>query len=607
MSGEKNEIEQFMDFRRLIFSGPLYILKNEYLHILYKLYIRIVKSYFKRKLDDTTRKSTTEKIFSFRNDFFQNRRYSQEIAYLENVMKGNYDYEMLMTQDEEFKKIIEGNYKIVLSKYGYEVLVTYIELCNLSFIQSTILGVDRVKVMVSDNLLTENYIGSSYISDDGTITQLDKINSSNYICGMLRENYNYLIKLEEIAFKKVNPTEKGFDIELEHKYPIEKSSTNFLSNSPDYKNKYLIDLAKSYTNRHKIGDRSPPSVMQIEVSDPDNKVTCIEYNKAFKLILLGKESGKIVSYALTEDSNKDYKQEYKKENQQLVSGEIPQNLLTQDIITPNLELATTKITYIGHSAAVTALSLNYDSFYFVSSSCDGTVRLWCVRSGTCLAVFKAHIKSVWKVTLAPKGYYFASGGAEGLLFLWSTNKSTPLKKFVGHSAEISCLKFSKNMIYLISASYDKSIVIWSIDEAVEIRKFFTEFVVVALEINEVGEILVTGDTEGFVVIWNVDRAYRLNSIDFSQQALGNGMIRGIDLAFDESVLTVYSQNKIAFFDFRLIKDERSKDVFDRIQPEKDKSKERKITPFKVYENASFDIRHAIFNWRNICVVTMKNN
>ena len=287
MSGEKNEIEQFMDFRRLIFSGPLYILKNEYIHILYKLYIRIVKSYFKRKYDEATKKATIDKIFAFRNDFLQNKRYTQEIAYLENVMKGNYDYDLLMTKDEEFKKIIEGNYRIVLSKYGYEVLVTYIELYNLSFIQSTILGIDRVKIVVSDNLLTENYIGSSYIPDDGTVTQLDKINSSNYICGMLRENYNYLVKLEEIAFKKVNPAEKGFEIELEHKYPIEKSSTNFLSNSPDYKNKYLIDLAKNYINRHRISDKVPPSVLQVEINDADNKITCIEYNKAFKIILLG--------------------------------------------------------------------------------------------------------------------------------------------------------------------------------------------------------------------------------------------------------------------------------------------------------------------------------
>lgn len=606
MSGEKNEIEQFMDFRRLIFSGPLYILKNEYIHILYKLYIRIIKSYFKRKFDETTKKTTTDKIFSFRNDFIQNKRYSQEIAYLENIMKGNYDYDLLITQDEEFKKILESNYKIVLSKYGYEVLVTYIELCNLSFIQSTILGVERVKIIVSDNLLTENYVGGSYITDDGTVTHLDKINSSNYICGMLRENYNYLIKLEEIAFKKVNPAEKGFDIELEHKYPIEKSSTNFLSNSPDYKNKYLIDLAKNYINRHKIGAMSPPNILQIEIIDPNNKITCVEYNKAFKVVLLGKESGKIVSYNLTEDSNKDYKQEYRKENQQLISGEKPQNLLTQEILTPNLELPTSKITYIGHTSAITSLSLNYDSFYFVSSSCDGTIRLWCIRSGTCLAVFKAHVKSILNVVLAPKGYYFASGGADSLLFLWSTNKATPLKKFVGHSAEISCLKFSKNMIYLFSASYDKSVVVWSIDDGIEVRKFFTEFVVVALEINEVGEILITGDTEGHINIWNVDRAYKINSIDCSHPSYGNNSIRGIDLAFDESVITIFSQNKIAFYDFRLIKDEKSRDVFERIHSDKEKNKEQKILPFKLYESTNYDIRQAIFNWRNTCVIVMKN-
>ena len=69
---------------------------------------------------------------------------------------------------------------------------------------------------------------------------------------MLRENYNFLMRLEEIIYKKHHPEEWGIEVELAHKFPIEKSSATFLSNCPEYSNKYMVDLAKNYINRKKI-------------------------------------------------------------------------------------------------------------------------------------------------------------------------------------------------------------------------------------------------------------------------------------------------------------------------------------------------------------------
>ena len=91
-----------------------------------------------------------------------------------------------------------------------------------------------------------------------------------------------------------------------------------------------------------------------------------------------------------------------------------------------------------------------------------------------MAIFKAHIKSVWTVKIAPRGFYFASGGADKLIYLWSTNSNQPLKKFIGHKEEISMVDFAKNMIYVISASLDKSIRIWNTEDCSVVRIFFFE-------------------------------------------------------------------------------------------------------------------------------------
>lgn len=48
--------------------------------------------------------------------------------------------------------------------------------------------------------------------------------------------------------------------------------------------------------------------------------------------------------------------------------------------------------------------------YLLSSSEDGTVRLWSLQTFTCLVGYKGHNYPVWDTQFSPYGYYFVSGG-----------------------------------------------------------------------------------------------------------------------------------------------------------------------------------------------------
>ncbi len=48
--------------------------------------------------------------------------------------------------------------------------------------------------------------------------------------------------------------------------------------------------------------------------------------------------------------------------------------------------------------------------YLLSSSEDGTVRLWSLQTFTCLVGYKGHNYPVWDTQFSPFGYYFVSGG-----------------------------------------------------------------------------------------------------------------------------------------------------------------------------------------------------
>lgn len=607
---------EYIDLRKHIFEGHLYILKNEYIHVLYKLYIHVLRSFIKacskvEQVDPITFETSKKKRFTLKSDFMFNPKYTKEIAYIEKVLENPYNIEII-SNDKELVRIFSTKFKIVLSKYAYQMLLACVEMNKFLDTSMAIFQRDNEKLLVSDNLFTESYIGESYIEDQLLISELEQINSKNYITGMLRDNYNFLKDLERVIQKKRLNTDKNIEIEFNEKYPIEKSSNFFLSNCPEYKNKYLIDFAKDYINRKTLNAENTPSVLMVNLTDPEEKVTCVENNRFFKMMILGFMDGKIKCYYFTEDSDKDYKEEYRKEFQKLQTGEGHTELLKPITDIPNISLDVDFVTFIGHTSAVTSISVNYDDFYMVSGSCDASIRLWNCRTGNCLASFNAHIRTVWTVKLAPKGYYFGSGGSDKIVYLWATNKVIPLKKFLGHTDEITTIDFTKNAIYLVSASLDNTIRFWNIEDNSLTRIFYFENNISCFQIDEVGEVLIVGDIEGNVIVWNVEKAFRIlkTSFNIGAKSALRKSIQGIDISYDESCVIINTLSGFEVFDFSAFREDKSKDVYQKFNKENSLKRENNgihFRPILSYQAKSLCITKAFFNHRNLMYVVSRNS
>lgn len=81
---------------------------------------------------------------------------------------------------------------------------------------------------------------------------------------------------------------------------------------------------------------------------------------------------------------------------------------------------------IGHSKPVTCLSISYDSQFLLSGSIDCSVRLWTLRLGVGLAVYKFHVRTIWTIDFCQDGLMFASGGADNIINIWATNNDAPV-------------------------------------------------------------------------------------------------------------------------------------------------------------------------------------
>lgn len=99
---------------------------------------------------------------------------------------------------------------------------------------------------------------------------------------------------------------------------------------------------------------------------------------------------------------------------------------------------------VGHSGPV--YSLSFDPVYgsarqptsLLSSSQDGTVRLWSLDTFSNLVAYRGHGRDpVWDVEWGPMGVYFASASRDRTAKLWSSDRVTPLRMYTGHLSDVN--------------------------------------------------------------------------------------------------------------------------------------------------------------------------
>ncbi|XP_004866533.1 transcription initiation factor TFIID subunit 5 [Heterocephalus glaber] len=162
-----------------------------------------------------------------------------------------------------------------------------------------------------------------------------------------------------------------------------------------------------------------------------------------------------------------------------------------------------KILY-GHSGPVYGASFSPDRNYLLSSSEDGTIRLWSLQTFTCLVGYKGHNYPVWDTQFSPYGYYFVSGGHDRVARLWATDHYQPLRIFAGHLADVNCTRFHPNSNYVATGSADRTVRLWDVLNGNCVRIFTGhKGPIHSLTFSPNGRFLATGATDGRVLLWDI--------------------------------------------------------------------------------------------------------
>ncbi|XP_065065321.1 F-box/WD repeat-containing protein 7-like [Rhopilema esculentum] len=157
----------------------------------------------------------------------------------------------------------------------------------------------------------------------------------------------------------------------------------------------------------------------------------------------------------------------------------------------------------GHTDDIEVLQLWNGTL--VSTSWDGSVRLWCVQTGQCLHSLFGHTEVVMCCQMDDEK--IMTGGADGNVIIWDTNFGHLRQTLYGH-AEVYCLQFNEKVI--VSGSADSLVRVWSIHG----RPMYSlqGHIGIVRCIRLQGSQLVSGGDCKKVIVWDAEKGELLNFV-----------------------------------------------------------------------------------------------
>jgi len=206
----------------------------------------------------------------------------------------------------------------------------------------------------------------------------------------------------------------------------------------------------------------------------------------------------------------------------LLSGSRDRTLMVWDLYDKSdadeeREMGKAKKVMKGHSHFVSDIDISQDSRFALSSSWDGTIRLWNLKTAQTRKTLIGHEKDVLSVAFSPDNRQIASGSMDKNLKIWNIHG---VCKFTvdqnPHNDWVSCVRYFhdvKNPI-VVSASWDRTIKVWD-NSAMQLKHTFVghSAQINTLDLAPNTNFIASGGRDGKVNIWNLVEGRHLEEID----------------------------------------------------------------------------------------------
>ncbi|CAB1344592.1 unnamed protein product [Coregonus sp. 'balchen'] len=254
---------------------------------------------------------------------------------------------------------------------------------------------------------------------------------------------------------------------------------------------------KEATKKIRLGPDNLPSICFYSFLNAYQGLTAVDFTDDSSLIAGGFADSTVRVWSVTPRKLRRVKSAADLSNIDKESDDVLERIMDEKTASES------KILY-GHSGPVYGISFSPDRNYLLSSSEDGTVRLWSLQTFTCLVGYKGHNYPVWDTQFSPYGYYFISGGHDRVARLWATDHYQPLRMFAGHLADITCTRFHPNSNYVATGSADRTIRLWDVLTGNCVRILTGhKGPIHSLAFSPNGKFMASGATDSRVLLWDI--------------------------------------------------------------------------------------------------------
>lgn len=121
-----------------------------------------------------------------------------------------------------------------------------------------------------------------------------------------------------------------------------------------------------------------------------------------------------------------------------------------------------RIALEGYNDAVLAIAFSPNGQFLASTSTDGSIRVWDVRTGICRSTMVGHTKQISSLRFSSDGSLLASTSRDKTIRLWNTGTWSLEATLIGHTETVLTLAWSHDDLFAATGSHDATVKLWDI-------------------------------------------------------------------------------------------------------------------------------------------------